>query len=295
MGGETTGFNGTKLNVDRRSIRGNRASFGIVSALLLSAGFCAGLLVHNGEMEVRRTVLFTATFIGTALLLGWFAQREVQRLQNLAAWGERARIARELHDGLLQSLSVAALKLQLCVQLLSEAPSRAAEQLRPTQELLAREQENLRVLLTDFKMSFLASQPAVNIEEVLRATIREIEEQCELPVTLEISSGAPVLRPLAHEICQIVREGLFNVARHAHASAAQVEVAVDRTEVHLKISDNGRGFPFRGRYDHEALTRLGTGPVVLKSRVESLDGRLTIDSADTGANLEIRLPFPNET
>ena len=228
-------------------------------------------------------------------MLGCYGAREIKRVQHLAAREERMRLARELHDGVLQSLSVAALKLQLTLQLIADAPRIAAEHLERVQELLIQEQRNVRLFVNELKTAMSAPESKVNIENVLRPEIRRVEEQCELPVILNVAGAeTPVTGALAHEICQIVREGLFNVARHAGASAAQVEVIIDPTDVHVTISDNGRGFPFRGRYDHDALTAVGTAPAVLKSRVDSLEGSLTIHSADTGANVEITLPLVRE-
>jgi signal transduction histidine kinase len=56
------------------------------------------------------------------------------------------------------------------------------------------------------------------------------------------------------------------------------------------VTDNGRGFPFQGEYDHATLTALQLGPVMLKERVESIGGTLAIHSTPAGARLDIKLP-----
>jgi signal transduction histidine kinase len=68
-------------------------------------------------------------------------------------------------------------------------------------------------------------------------------------------------------------------------------VEVRDHHIHISVSDNGVGFPFRGHYDQAALTELGVGPTVLKSRVASLEGSLTIDSGEFGARVDITLPL----
>ena len=79
---------------------------------------------------------------------------------------------------------------------------------------------------------------------------------------------APLPAVLAREIYQIIREGLVNVARHAHASVVQVDLKADDHNARVTVSDNGCGFPFRGHYDDAALTSRG---LVLPSlKAESL-------------------------
>jgi signal transduction histidine kinase len=58
------------------------------------------------------------------------------------------------------------------------------------------------------------------------------------------------------------------------------------------VSDDGHGFPFRGRHDHEALGHLPSAPRSLLERVASLGGRLAIESSAAGSQVEILLPPP---
>jgi len=55
------------------------------------------------------------------------------------------------------------------------------------------------------------------------------------------------------------------------------------------VSDDGRSFPFRGHYDHAALLANDASPRSLLDRVESLGGRMSIDSSDSGSKVEVRL------
>jgi signal transduction histidine kinase len=61
--------------------------------------------------------------------------------------------------------------------------------------------------------------------------------------------------------------------------------------VHIVVADDGRGFPFRGRYDLAALTKSALGPASLKARIVSLQGKLMIDSTECGTRLEFTLPL----
>jgi signal transduction histidine kinase len=101
--------------------------------------------------------------------------------------------------------------------------------------------------------------------------------------------------PLAHELCRVVNESLSNAARHGAASRADVSLSRRDGFVDLRITDNGRGFPFTGRHELGALDRAGVGPRTLKERARSLGGTLAIESSSRGASVEIALPVREES
>jgi signal transduction histidine kinase len=96
---------------------------------------------------------------------------------------------------------------------------------------------------------------------------------------------------LSHGLYLMIHEALINAAQHAGASSVCVALNVQGTSVHLMVRDNGRGYPFHGHYDLAALTALSLGPRMLRGRVASLGGDLTIDSAAAGACLSITMPL----
>jgi signal transduction histidine kinase len=83
------------------------------------------------------------------------AEFELQRLQQLAAARERTRLARDLHDSVLQSLAVAGLNLEAAIQGLKADPKVAREQLRGVQDLIVREQQELRSFIEELKLATL--------------------------------------------------------------------------------------------------------------------------------------------
>jgi signal transduction histidine kinase len=113
----------------------------------------------------------------------------------------------------------------------------------------------------------------------LEAVGEQIERQWGLRVELGVKlSELQLPTELTHEIYYIVHEALANAARHACASSVCAEI--DRQDAHVRITvaDNGRGFPFRGRYALPALLALQLGPVMLRDRVASLGGTLALES-----------------
>jgi PAS domain S-box-containing protein len=221
------------------------------------------------------------------------AETELQRLQHVAAMRERTRLARDLHDNVLQSLAVAGLNLEAAIQGLKVDPKVAREQLRGVQDLIVREQQELRAFIDELKFATLVpGEIDFKFGYLLQQLAKTVEQQWHLRVELKMDGfDAQVPAVLAREIYQIIREGLVNAARHAHASVVEVDLKADDRNARVTISDNGCGFPFRGHYDDAALSSTGLGPAVIKSRVASLGGALNIDSSESGARLEVTLPL----
>jgi signal transduction histidine kinase len=217
----------------------------------------------------------------------------LRQLQQAATAEERTRLARDLHDGLLQSLTGAALQLETAHRLVEKDPETARQRLLEIQQLIAAEQRDLRTHIRELKPS--TPGPA-GVDSSLGARLQELAERIKRHWGLRVIVNLehlekPIPLPLVQEIYFIVHESLINAARHAGASAVQVDFAVEDNRVRIMVSDNGRGFPFRGHYDHAALTKMNLGPVTLKERIASLGGSLAIDSTDSGARLEIILPL----
>jgi signal transduction histidine kinase len=241
------------------------------------------------------------------LLLGEIVARRIaaeldqfyitQQLKSGAVTEERIRLAWDLHDGMLQSLTGAALQLQALSRLIAEDPAAARAQLSEVQRLIASDQRDLRFYIEELKP---ASPGALAEETDLRSRFRELAERlhrlCGLEVELCLEGLEGELPTyLERQLYRLLREALFNVARHAGASAARVEVSrqgeAQGEAMTVTIADNGRGFPFTGRYEHAELQRQKLGPVSLKERITALGGSLTIDSGPGRTRIEMSLPM----
>jgi signal transduction histidine kinase len=217
----------------------------------------------------------------------------LQRLQQLAAMDERMRLAHDLHDGVLQSLTATGLQLQAALQVLDADPGAVREQLRRIQDLIFQEQRDLRSFVEELKLATLpSSETGFKLAQLLDELADRVERQWGLHVEVRVlGPEQQVSAAMGREIYRVVREALVNAARHSHGSLAQVELEAKDHHVHISVSDNGLGFPFRGDYDQAALTMMGVGPTMLRSRVASLEGSLSIHSGESGARLEITLPL----
>jgi signal transduction histidine kinase len=216
-----------------------------------------------------------------------------RRLQQAAVTEERLRLARNLHDGLLQSLTGMSLQMAAVRGLLEENLHAARDHLLEIQRLIAEEQRDLRFLVRELKSAALGASAAdFSLATRLEGVSKQIELQWGLRVELAVKLPEPQLsNGLVHDIYYIVHEALVNAARHACASAVCAELELYDDHVQIVVADNGRGFPFRGHYTLAALMSLQLGPVMLRERVASLAGSLTLDSTATGSRLVICLPL----
>ncbi len=236
------------------------------------------------------------------LLLGEVVAREVsarldlfyliQRLKQMAAAEARLRVSYDLHDGLLQSLALATMKLQTVYRLLDEDPMKAKKPLLEIDRLLCNEQDGLRSFIRELKSLSRHVDPGeASLIVRLKGLVKQVEKEWDLHVHLTMAgldSGVP--KTLSQDIYYLVHETLVNAARHAGASSVDVELRVEDHEIRISVADNGRGFSFRGHYDHSTLMERKLGPATLRGRIESLAGTLAIDSSESGARLEISLP-----
>jgi signal transduction histidine kinase len=243
---------------------------------------------------------------GDDLLLGEVVAHEVassmdqsllsRSVRQAAVADERMRLSRDLHDGVLQSLTGAALQLETVQRLWESEPEAARERLAAIQRLIVDEQRNLRGYIRLSKLApFGLAAGSAGLNTILRHLVTRLEGLWGLRVELHLERHDDrSYDTLAYDICFIVQEALVNAARHASASEVRVAVGRENGNVHVAVTDNGCGFPFEGDYDHAKLDALQLGPVMLKERVKSLGGTLAVHSSPAGACLDIRLPLPHQ-
>jgi signal transduction histidine kinase len=216
----------------------------------------------------------------------------LQKVQQSAVMDERVRLARDLHDGLLQSLAGTALQLHALKRALGDQPREAVERLEELQSLIVAEQRQLRLFIRDLRPESLSPSTS---EGTLGASLRNLVHRIERHWGLRVDLVVGELDPgdadrLGYDIAHIVHEALVNAARHGGASSARVDVEQRAGYIVIVVADNGHGFGFEGRYDLPTLIRANVGPVTLKERVASLRGAFIIESGPSGARLEIDLP-----
>jgi len=173
------------------------------------------------------------------------ARAEISRL---AADNERSRIARDLHDLLGHSLTTVTLKAGLAHRLSGTDPARAAQEIGAVEELSRQALAEVRAAVSSYRNISLASELAQG-RELLRAS----------GVTLDLPSTTDVVDVAHQELFGwVVREGLTNVARHAHATRCSVTLSASQIE----IRDDGIG----------TSTADGNGLAGLRERASAVGG-----------------------
>jgi signal transduction histidine kinase len=215
------------------------------------------------------------------------------RLREAAALDERVRLARDLHDSLLQSQAGAALQLVAARRLLDRDPEAGKQRLADVQQQLERDELEMRSFVTRLRPARgpVASPAAMSLSQRLEELRQRIERQWDIHVKLRIDNTSGLPEDILEGTYRLVQESMVNAARHADASVIDVRMAVHDDRIELRIADDGRGFAFQGTYDLNALNEMDDGPLTLKERVADLGGDLRLTSADTGTELVITLPL----
>jgi signal transduction histidine kinase len=207
-----------------------------------------------------------------------------------AANQERIRVARELHDGVAQSLAAAAFHLRGLRRTVATDPEATLNGLDEVERLLVNEQRELRLFLQELRP--WAASTESTLEGRLRELCHRVSSLWGVEVELEKSDEVP--QPIAWEVYRLAQEGLVNAARHAHATRIRVAATAGDGALSIRIADDGRGFPFEGEFDLATLEQRKIGPVSLKERISSLGGNLLLRTDHDGTVLEITLPRPRE-
>ena len=186
-----------------------------------------------------------------------------------------ARLERDLHDGAQHRLAYIAMELGRARARIAEDPAAAAEQIHRAHEESKRAMTELRDLVRGI-------HPSVLTDRGLDAAVSGLAERCPVPVDVTVMLDARPPTALETAAYYVVAEALTNVAKHADADHASVELRRDERLLVVQVSDDGRG---------GATRRPGSGLEGLAQRVEALDGTLTIDSPPGGPTA-IRTELP---
>lgn len=220
--------------------------------------------------------------------------RLLQDLRTAAAGETRLKVARDIHDGILQFLAGTGLHLKSAATLIPTDPERAVRRLAELQQALIAEQTDLRALVDTLRdrRAAPATPPAPDLLPWLGHLTWRLKQQWGIAIRWSVEPpDANLDATMIYELGQMIAEAVANAHRHGQASEMEIDLRLDNGMVSLSVADNGKGFPFWGRYDLSVLQSRGLGPRSLRERVAACHGLLTLDSGDSGARLEIKLPL----
>jgi two-component system nitrate/nitrite sensor histidine kinase NarX len=211
------------------------------------------------------------------------------QVRDFAVAEERGRIARDLHDGLAQSVSLLHLKARQAQTLLTTGKSSlAADTLGEVADISASAYDEVRQSI--FGLHTMVSG-GLGIIPALTELLHEFSERNNLPVKLEADGAEPVRLSRASEfqLIRIVQEALANVRKHADAQNACVRVERQDSWVRVSVEDDGSGFdPAKAT----SPNGLHFGLQGMRERAERLGGTLEIVTApDRGTRVTASLPL----
>ena len=254
----------------------------------IEAGSARGLVMILDPIDPVNEDLAVAAMVAGQLSLTIESWQLHSELRTAAASEERMRLARDLHDGVLQFLAGARLQLELISR--TELSDVARERVKQMVDAIGEEQRSLRAVINAMRrtpqigMSKLSGSLDHLTKHLARSWDAKISASVE-PADLAVSDG------MEDDLVRITREAVANAVRHG--GARKIEIAAHQAEDRLDIviGDDGRGFAFQGRMANGELAGYAGRPRSLFDRVIGMGGTLAVTSGKTGTKLEISLPL----
>jgi DNA-binding NarL/FixJ family response regulator len=221
-------------------------------------------------------------------------KREIDYRVIRAQEDERKRLARDLHDGLVQSLVGLGLNLELAERHVEAEPVRRSDALAlfgKVREGLAGCLEETRRILSDLRPLDLGER---GLAQALKDYAERVSAEAGLRITVVISGQDLRLHPsLEAGIFRVFQEILNNVREHAEAREASVKLRFLPRSVAMDVADDGRGFAWNGDFQ-ELAGRRCFGLLGINERVKLLGGTWRL-SSHPGGGTEARIRVPVET
>ncbi|HIP72610.1 MAG TPA: GAF domain-containing protein [Anaerolineae bacterium] len=218
--------------------------------------------------------------IGDLLGIAIERARLFDRSARLGAVEERNRLAREIHDTLVQGLTAVSLQLESADALLEAGANPDAVRQKVEQALLL-----TRANLEEARRSVMDLRAAPLQGRTLEEALAVLAEQADVTVDLQVTGSRPLPPRVESGLYRIAQEALTNIGRHAQATQVRLALTMTPDQVALTVEDNGRGF------DPEAVLENKFGLIGMNERVRLLDGRFRLESSEgEGTRLEVVVP-----
>ncbi|MBV9577178.1 MAG: GAF domain-containing sensor histidine kinase [Chloroflexi bacterium] len=197
--------------------------------------------------------------------------RLYEQAEQAAALEERQRLARELHDAVTQTLFSASLLAEVTPGLWERDPLEGRQRLEQLRQLTRGALAEMRTLLLELRPTALTE---VGLEVLLRQVGDAMVSRNQLEVALNIDGPVRKLPPVAQVgLYRLAQESLNNIAKHAGARHANLQLTWTEAGVHLQIEDDGRGF------DPTSVPAGHMGLQIMRERAAAIGAKLVVSSA----------------
>ncbi|HTK08105.1 MAG TPA: sensor histidine kinase [Ktedonobacteraceae bacterium] len=214
-------------------------------------------------------------------------------LTRVAQEAERRRIARELHDGAIQSLSALLTDLE---HFRRHQPADSSADIQQLDEMVERWQDLARTSLLSMRQTLEGLRSHSDAEFDLLALIRSLQEDMQrlgYTVNLDVS-GWPLALPFVYssQLYYCIHEAVTNIRKHAQATQIDLFLFTDEEMLHVSVIDNGIGLS--ASLPHSVQAGSQQGLIGLQERVALLGGRLSLTSEPAqGTRVDIAIPLPH--
>ena len=211
--------------------------------------------------------------------------RQVQA-RHAAVLEERTRMARELHDTLVQGYVGIGTMLESALRHLGEAPDLARRQVEVARRVARHSLTESRRAVNDLRSEILADH---DLFDAVRQTVAEATARAGIPVRFEVDGRAPRFRPEAEQqALRIVQEAVSNAVRHASPGTITLRMRSLPQRIELRVADDGSGFPIERAFS----TMDGHfGLIGMRERAARLGAEFRVESRP-GNGTEIFLSVP---
>jgi signal transduction histidine kinase len=207
------------------------------------------------------------------------------QLQSLAVIEERARIAREMHDGLAQILGFLSLEMQTLETLMHQGKyQKVIKELIMARRRIDEAHHEVRENIISLRTTLSDHEGLVT---ALSEYLREFSVQTGIKVHINTRCQDPIpISPLTEtQLVRIIQEALANVRKHASASLVELRLSIRGSYLHADVLDNGRGFVVVETDHHFGLC-------TMRERAQGVGGKLSVSSTHgEGTKVEIKMPL----
>jgi signal transduction histidine kinase/ligand-binding sensor domain-containing protein len=252
-----------------------------------------GFAVAPPFYRTRWFVTTVALGLTLVLALAWWLRMRALRERYALVFAERARVSREIHDTLLQSLAALGVEIEAIASQLDPAQSTARDDLRRVRRQVGHSLRDARESILELRRDGMKTPDVVN-------SLREVAERTERTYGVHVDISVNGRRPphcsadVDLQLFRIGQEAITNAIRHGHATEVRIVVSYEKDRVRLSVCDNGCGFTID---EQQGVREPGAhfGLQTMRERAARISGRLEIVSTPgSGTTVETLIPVPAE-
>jgi PAS domain S-box-containing protein len=266
----------------RRALAGEEGAEEVVRFRILSTGEERWSTVKAMPIFGERGTVLMAVNILRDITENTRAKESLRRVTE----AERRRIARDLHDGVLQDLSYTAAALGMIM--LQAGDANLKGQLQTVIDAVRRGAQGLREVVNDLRLEDEEGMPFTETIESLIRRNRTMARKAGISLYIDERVPEAQLGETGMQVSRVIQEALTNARRHSGAKKIAVSLRTDGGDLIAEISDNGRGF--------DPDTRPGVGLGSMRERAVLIDGDLEIESEpERGTSVRLRVPLEGKS